>query len=250
MQVELMGSFLIFTTLALFGKLRNRWVFYAVLAFLLLRSNLLAFLLGVILSDMYYNRHALYDTLSRGYWSPLASLSMVVGSQPIEGTSMFAFWNLPGWGDNVHVLVHTFAAALLIASILAARPLQRFLETRPVQFLGKISFSLYLLHFLVLGTYGSYLFVHLVSGVGYRWGVALAYVPFVVVSIIASYVYAKHVDLPAISLSGAVYRRWFAAVGTRAAASPVRTDGTQNVAPPQVENDKAVSADRLQEVPS
>jgi peptidoglycan/LPS O-acetylase OafA/YrhL len=255
LQVELTGSFLVFMTLALFGKLRNRWVFYSALALVFLRSNLLAFLLGVFICDMYFNRRIVFDTLSRWYWLPLVLLSLVVGSQPIEGTSMFAFWNLQGWGDHVHVLVHTLAAALLIVNIIAARPLQRFLETRPVQFLGRISFSLYLLHFLVLGTYGSYLFMHLVSGIGYRWGTAIAYFPFLLISIIAAYIYAKYVDVPAISLSGAIYRRWFATVAPRRDAAKdgamaTSSGATVELPQPGIASQEPAPTDRLREVPS
>jgi peptidoglycan/LPS O-acetylase OafA/YrhL len=156
------------------------------------------------------------------YWAPLAVLSLVAASYPIGTTAgtLFAHWTLPGWGEELHVLVHVLAAATLIAAIMAARPLQRLLETRLSLFFGRISFSVYLLHFLILGTYGSYAFIHVTGQLGYRVGLVVAFLPILAITVAAAYLYAKYVDERAIAFSGWAFRRWFGQLDPDMAKQP------------------------------
>lgn len=48
----------------------------------------------------------------------------------------------------------TIGAGLLVVAAILCRPVGAFLETRPIQWLGKISFSLYLVHLPILSTVG------------------------------------------------------------------------------------------------
>ena len=239
MQVELTGSFLVFTILALFGKLRNRWLIYIVYFAIFMKMNLLAFVLGVILCDMYYNWPKIYDTLRKGWWLPVLVVALLVGSMPVGDAShsMFAHWT--GWGEEFIVFVHTIAAVGVIMTIIAARPLQWLLETKVAQFLGRISFSLYLTHFIILGTLGSFIWIHLVPRIGYRTASLVTLIPFLVVSFVFAYYYAKRVDEPGIRFSGMVFQGLFA----HTASGPADADPAAQLAP--VHKDPATRAARL-----
>jgi peptidoglycan/LPS O-acetylase OafA/YrhL len=213
-QMEFMGSFLVFLVLLLFGKLRNRWVLYVVLAAAFSKTYYLAFVLGVMICDYYFNQPqgSLRKLLERGYWLPVLVLALVLGSYPVgavDGT-LFAHWHLPGY--SLVMLCHIAGAAGLIAAIMSAPPLQRWLVVRPVQFLGRISFSLYLLHFLVLGAYSSYLLSVLPAELPYWWRAVVVLVPTVILTVAVSYIYTRWVDEPAIRFSGWLYRRMFGPV--------------------------------------
>jgi len=56
MIIEFIGSFIVFSFAALFGKLRNRWLFYIVSLILFLNTYYLAFIFGMILSDGYNSK--------------------------------------------------------------------------------------------------------------------------------------------------------------------------------------------------
>ncbi|KAF2237045.1 hypothetical protein EV356DRAFT_522004 [Viridothelium virens] len=49
---------------------------------------------------------------------------------------------------------HSWGALLLVYSILRIQWLQKFLNSRPLRYLGKVSFMLYLVHLAVLGIFG------------------------------------------------------------------------------------------------
>lgn len=208
MQIEFLGSFLVFMTLLIFGQLRHRWLVYIFLILALRHTYYLAFILGMIICDATFSRYGatIKNLLAKRYWLPVLGLSLMLGSYPLVTTAGTLFEHIPGQSQ----LAHTIGAFGLIIAVMAARPLQWLLETRPMQFLGRISFSLYLLHFLVLGAYSSYLFDHLPAAAPYFLKVLIAFIPTVAVALCASYLYAKFVDEPAIRLSGVIYRRIFA----------------------------------------
>ena len=58
-------------------------------------------------------------------------------------------------------------AALLLAGVLGLPGLQRFFGAKPFRFLGKISYSLYLLHFPVIATFSCWLFLSLYGKMSY-----------------------------------------------------------------------------------
>jgi peptidoglycan/LPS O-acetylase OafA/YrhL len=49
--IEFIGSFIVFSFASLFGKLRNRWIFYCIAIILFFNSYYLAFILGMALAD-------------------------------------------------------------------------------------------------------------------------------------------------------------------------------------------------------
>jgi peptidoglycan/LPS O-acetylase OafA/YrhL len=233
MQLEFAGSFLVFGMLLLFGKLRNRWAIYVVLGLLLWRTYYLAFLLGVMMCDYWFARgpgaaeagHGEAGRmLRRMVWLPLLAVSLLLGSYPVAGTKGTIFDNIvaPYIGPNLTVLIHVVAAAGIILAVMSSGLMQRVLMWRPVLFLGRISFPLYLLHFMILGSYTSYLFVTLSAKMSMKTAMLITLVPTFAVLISAAYLFARYVDEPAIRLSGRVFARWF---GPRRDAAVVQAAG-------------------------
>jgi peptidoglycan/LPS O-acetylase OafA/YrhL len=70
-----------------------------------------------------------------------------------------------------------------------------------LQYLGKISFSLYLLHLIVLGTVGCYLFNHLVWRIGYGEAAIVATGVALPLTFGVSSLYTNYVDLKSIAFS-------------------------------------------------
>ena len=74
------------------------------------------------------------------------------------------------------VIYHMAGAVLLLAGVLGAPCLQKFFGAKPFAFLGKISYSLYLLHFPVIATFSCWFFLGLHEKLGYHLTVGLDFV--------------------------------------------------------------------------
>jgi len=70
-----------------------------------------------------------------------------------------------------------------------------------MQYLGKISFSLYLIHYILIGTVASYLFVKIYPVYGYKLALPVATIATFPLSIIGAHFYTKWLDVPSIVLS-------------------------------------------------
>jgi len=100
----------------------------------------------------------------------------------------------------------TFVIAfLLILFVLVVKPVQSLFETIIVHWLGRISFSLYLLHLLVIGSPGAWLFVNISF---FRSDAGLFALFFIVLllALVLAHIFTKYVDEPMMNWFDRVYK--------------------------------------------
>lgn len=107
------------------------------------------------------------------------------------------------WQPEFITFYEAACAAIMIALIVYADAGRKFLESKPVVFLGDISYSVYLLHFFVLSvfaTLGATALTHYgIQPIGWVEDIALSLVT-VAVTIPLSALMYKHVELPGIEI--------------------------------------------------
>jgi peptidoglycan/LPS O-acetylase OafA/YrhL len=205
MQVELYGSFLVFGLLALFGNLRKRWYVYCIACLLLLNSLYLPFLLGLILCDIWVNYESLCDSISKRSATILLGAGILLITWHVQGNlyaSPYALLHAPLLTqDQLGGLARNIGACCLIIAILKLDWLSHFFELRALQFLGRISFSMYLMHFIILYSLSCALFNTLFPHVGYLTSFALTFSASLPLILVVSFAYTYWVDLPSIGFS-------------------------------------------------
>lgn len=204
MHYELFGSFLVFLFLALFGKLSNRWFFYGILSIFFANDYYLGFIAGIALADVFTNYPQVAAKLNDKIVWALLPVGIVLGSWPTASIypSLYGYLHLPLFTQlQLAVFGHTIGAAIIILAVLKLQLIARFFETKPLQYLGRISFSLYLTHFVIMGSFACILFDRLMPHFGYARSVILTIVPSITVSFVAAHFYTNYVDAPAISFS-------------------------------------------------
>lgn len=126
---------------------------------------------------------------SRTFWIALATLACLLMVASWLARPLFESGTL---GNSVLWGLAGIGAAIIIVLAIAWPAVRAQLERRPVQWLGRVSFSLYLVHAPILGTLG-YLF-----GEQYWWAVGLVGVP---LSILAAAGFFRWVEAPTQRLS-------------------------------------------------
>ncbi|WP_167851992.1 acyltransferase family protein [Hymenobacter elongatus] len=221
LTIELFGSFVVFTLLALFGTLRHRAVVYAVAILVLCVSELnfyyAGFILGVWINDRRHNSASLQVSgrLRVAVGGLLLAGGLFLGSYPtaelirVEDT-IYSFLR-PEWLGNERAIQmwHLLGAALLLLAVFRLPTLRRLLSLRWLRGLGAISFSLYLLHFPVLGSFSSAVFLALQAQFTYATSVALTILASLPVLLLVSYAMYRLVDLPGIRLAQWLYDTFF-----------------------------------------
>lgn len=211
MAVEFMGSFVIFMFAGLFGTLRTRWLFYIGAALLSWQTYFIGFFVGAMLADLYVNRQDILAGVQRLAWpykaGMLAVAALFASLPPLLDasihTSLFRLLLVPGVPDAAsQMLLYTIAATICMVVALASPRAQAFLQFKPNMWLGKHSFSMYLLHVFVISVFATWVFPQLVAhGVGYNVAAALVLAGVLVVLAGACIIWTKFVDMPAINAS-------------------------------------------------
>lgn len=198
MNVEFMGSMLVFSFLAVFGKIKSRFIIYVVLAILFYQTYFLAFILGIALCDYrsgnYYRQIPLYFTIV------FLLISFYLAS--FKALSLNAKQNQ---------IFYIFAAFLMIVALIHEKRFQNALSNKWLHFFGKISFSFYLLHVIILGSFtcSVFRFLYVNYALGYHISFLISFTLSMGLLIIASYFYFKYIDLKGILISEKIYDRFF-----------------------------------------
>jgi peptidoglycan/LPS O-acetylase OafA/YrhL len=199
MEVEFFGSLFVFGFLYFFGNSNTRHlVYFGVFIILILTGRLytIDFLLGIILCDLLVNK-------SRFFEFPMSLSILVVGLGLFLGGLRQEWIALPGvpFWDSI-------GAVLVIIGIAANARIRALLQTRKFAFLGRVSFGLYLIHWLVLMSLGCGLYLLLRnSGIAHDVSALSAGIVYVAVSLFMAWLFYHCADRPAIWMGHAVYNR-------------------------------------------
>ena len=231
MTIEFIGSFIVFSFAALFGKLQNRWFFYIVSFVMFLHTFYLAFILGMSLADLNSNVSSgnFLKIQNRFVVILIFVLGLFIGSYPAIPVFGPAYTGTVGITDFIFYIsqdldpfgslttgslsslgfIYILGAGLIMVALINSRVLQRLLSGRVPVFLGKISFSLYLIHMLIINTF-SYFVLDKIFGYNLTFvsGVCV-FLLTTTVLFCTSYLMYLWIDRPGTAFSKWVYIRFF-----------------------------------------
>lgn len=218
-KIEFYGSLLIFAVFALLG--RNRGLHMAVCAglFVYLQSrgiytNMYSyFFLGALLARVDF------ESLKRfaPAWLVAALLIPACYLAGYHADSAAYRWllpladalgNLAPQANTQVIMVGLGAAGVIIAVLLASSDgvLSAGLRARPILLMGKLSFSVYLLHPIILSSLGKYIYMEMGKTLV---SVSLCMVAVTTTTYVLSHFFFRYVDIPSLKLADAFGRALF-----------------------------------------
>lgn len=210
---EFAGSFLVFGFLAVFGKMKLRWIAYVAAIAFFFQTYYLAFILGLLLSDIVAHRTVIVSAFDKTKFirTAMLLLGLFLGSYPsgrgVDGT-IYAFME-KSYLANSAVFYHILGAFLLMIVLLDSRRMQKLFSFKYLLFLGEISFAMYILHFIILGSFSSFIFIILQPHVPYVVDFLISFLLSVGVIFLISYWVYEYVDKRAVRLSKYIYAKFF-----------------------------------------
>lgn len=184
------GSFLSVLLSSVAWKYRKRaWILYVFVAMLLFDQSelLLAFALGTLLAWLVVQEFRLSKLLA-----PMAVLAgLVLGGYP-SGISAENFYRY--FRGLTFIDWHILGAFVLLLGVLSWKGVQKLLSWRLFGWLGKISYSVYLIHIPLLFSLSTGIFLWAEKWLGYLGSVALSFGVSIAVLVTLSWLYHRLVE--------------------------------------------------------
>lgn len=203
MHIEFFGSMLIFAY-CLLGK---GWVylsaamFVAIVYFAAPREwpYYSAFLIGFFIARSEAPESKVIPSIS-------VAIGLLVAHIP-SGAGMWYF--LPvGFNDDIRFMIASVFGGAFIVYGVRFGALRSLLHSRPAQFLGRVSFPLYLIHLPILLSLGCWTFMALTDhGYGRISSAAAAFACVLAASMLVASFFERLIDAPAIAWSKTMFRR-------------------------------------------
>lgn len=201
MHIELIGSLVLFLLLYIYQFSRVAFFIGSILLPLIalyLKGE--GFFLGIssFVIGIYYYLYGKQLSLT-------LSIALLLSGLYLAGahsSSASYQWIYAVLGERTYDYCNFFAGMLIIYSILMSPKLSQFLDKKVLVWLGKLSFSIYLLHLITLYVVGVPIFNYLLSiGLQYTISAIIASVIFILITLWISAYYSQWVDQLAIKTS-------------------------------------------------
>lgn len=193
MQYELIGSFVIFILAYL--QLKNKYfaIIFAILIVVLstlIISKLFAYGMICFMIGMLF-----YLTQKKiGLAIALPMLLVGLYLAGIHNTSASYTFILNTIGDRSYRILSIASAPLIVYSILMNEQISKFLDTKFLVYLGKLSFSIYLIHLLVIYLVAIPLFNYLLPTFDFLLSSVIACIFTLIITFLVSIPYSTYID--------------------------------------------------------
>ena len=169
LRMLFVGAYLDYGLALLVSRSKFRWLLYGALTAALIRTDFLGIYLGYVLCDFMHTDWKWKKRLCG--LRPLNWCLFFVGVYFMCYPSAGFGYEGTLWGILPFVFVnyyHILGVLLTVFGVLNLPPVQRFFSMRGFRYLGRISYALYLVHFPVIATFGSWFFLTFHKKLGYN----------------------------------------------------------------------------------
>ncbi|CAF1486929.1 unnamed protein product [Rotaria sordida] len=171
------------------------------------------FIFGLLLSDLDASGYLNFYHSIKLHWSILINLILILltiyfGSYPVFNTDVVdgkrTLWSPFGWMFGWFWI--SFAGFCLILLSILSKKFQYFLSTKIIHFLGKISFGIYLIHYLILCIIDTSFVQWTAPHIGRDLAVILGLIIFALpIIFLLSYGFYLFIDVPAVQIADWLY---------------------------------------------
>jgi peptidoglycan/LPS O-acetylase OafA/YrhL len=213
-DIELYGSFMVYIFVLLLGNFKYRLLISSLLTILFKDSFYQGFWIGLFAADLVKNHTLLSNP--KGYFSIfLTVLFLYLSSYPnhvnfeLRNATIYKF--LPG---NIGCKggYAMLSALLLFILVITNKRVKAYLCKPFFQFLGKISYAMYAVHFLIIGSLSSWIFLNLNEYASYVFSFIVVLLSGVPVVVFISFLATKYIDNPSIKLADFISKKTLAFV--------------------------------------
>lgn len=199
--VELKGSFIVFTLIYLKKYIKPNWLkilIFLVLFIYSMNTYYLCFFFGVAIAFIKKNKTIL-SHFKKFQWLYLLGFIYLGGVRDLDHP-LYAWFKMISTDKYGHLLTFKIIGSVCLMLLLITNSkIQSVLQKNVFLYIGKLSYSLYLTHFLILITLGSYLHLNTSIFVNFCMSTVLA--------MLTAHLFNFLIDAPSIRISKGLFNR-------------------------------------------
>ncbi len=209
---ELLGSLLVFGLAMMCRGQPKRWLLYGIAAVALVSTYFVGFVIGLILADIYATKPDWYKKVrDTSVWYKVGLLALafcIAGFPGHPPESAGNYWSmLIMVQENMSLsrtLLQVIAGAIIIVLALSWVRLRSLLEIKPLLWLGKISFTLYAIHYIFIYSFTCQLFLIFIKHYSYNISTILSLAVSLVIMMVIAEILHRYVELPSINVANKI----------------------------------------------
>lgn len=191
---EMKGFLVGLSFIAIFREKRPLFI-YLITFVLYWKSYVSCFIVGIFLCDMYCKGKLENKIFSnKVVYIVLMVLAWWVSSYPTGLNVNYFGLTIPNQLPDMYRIYHTLGGMLCIVLIVNSKYLIALFESKLFLYLGEISFSMYAVHMVVIGTLSCWMFLKLQERIRYMYAVITTCVVSLAVTMCFSMLYQKTVE--------------------------------------------------------
>jgi len=205
-KIELYGSFMVYLFVLFFGRFKYRLLITIFLIYLFRYDYYFGFFIGLLIADIMKNfklkvNKTIKSFLLYSTFIIFIYLSSYPNYQIVHQQESSIYGFLPELSSYANVGYPMISAILVFIIVLSNRRTQKILHNRLLQFIGRISYALYVVHLLVIGSISSWIFLKFNQYLSYGLTYTLTLITGIIINIYLAWLITKLVDDPSIKLA-------------------------------------------------
>ncbi|WP_353106618.1 acyltransferase family protein [Acetoanaerobium noterae] len=213
MTYNVYGTLLVYTFFTLFSNIKRRYIIYFIGIIVFANSYYLAFVLGILLADINYNKSKIMCIFTKKLTLNYIFLivGLILSSFPYNDVSktLYEILILDIENFNFFVFYHILGSFVVLYAITNTTKLQKIFSNKILVYLGKNSFSLFLLHFPILASFSFYIFAYFNKYYSYTNSFLISFIISIIFTFVASHFFTKHVIDCSSLWSEKIYDKYF-----------------------------------------
>ena len=210
---EMLGSLLVFGLATVAKGNSKRWLLYVIASVMFIDSYFVPFIVGLALADLYSSRPSFFakiGSMASAYKWFFLIFALSIAAFPVVGDQAHwgKYWEtLTLFKTSLglsKMILQLIAGTILISLALSWKGMINVLEKKPLLWLGKISFTLYAVHFLILYSLTCWLDFKLYPHFNYNAAALLALAFSLPVMFGVAAVLHKYLEVPSIKAANKI----------------------------------------------
>lgn len=212
-KIELYGSIMVYIFLLFFGRFKFRVLLLFSLIFVFYNSLYQGFWIGLTIAEVIKHHKSIKKFIAKPYCYWIIFILFVYFSAYPNYTSQNfiskTIYSILPDDVNFGGGYPMFSALLVFLLVSSSLTIQKLLRKPILKFLGKISYALYVMHIMFIGSISSWLYLYFYNDFGHHISFVIAFGISMPCIILTSYLATLYVDIPSIHISKYVSNRFY-----------------------------------------